>query len=109
MKKYNEFVKEKNTETRNIVIELVTEVDTESKQITLEYLSVEDKGYFLTYNLSYTKKNLIELDEQMCRPKYIERFKESGKTRLWFSYPKGKSFSQYSFPTNCKILSVDNF
>jgi hypothetical protein len=35
MKKYDDFVKEKNTETRNIVIELVTEVDTEPKQITI--------------------------------------------------------------------------
>jgi len=102
-------ITEKITETKNITISIVTEVDTEPKEITLEYLSVEDKGYYLAYLLSHTKRNLIELDETICKPKYIEKFKESGKTRLWFSYPKGKSYSQYSFPTNCSIINVEDF
>ena len=107
MKTYDQFLNERNIETKKIVIDVVTEVDTEPKRITLEYLKVFDNGYSLSYDLSYTKKNLIELDETICRPKHIEKFKKSGKCRLWFSYPKGKSFSQYSFPTDCEIVDVE--
>jgi len=103
MKTYDQFLNERNTDTKKIVIDIVTE----PKRIILEYLNVEDKGYCLSYKLSHTKKNLIELDETICRPKHIEKFKKSGKCRLWFSYPKGKSFSQYSFPTDCEIVNVE--
>lgn len=110
MKTYTELlIEERNIETRNIVIDIVTEVDTEPKRVTLEYLKVNDNGYSLSYDLSYTKRNLLEIDEQICRPKHIEQFKESGKCKLWFSYPKGRSFSQYSFPTTCKIISIEEW
>lgn len=110
MKTYTELlIEEKNIETRNIVIDIVTEVDTEPKRVKLKYLSIDDKDYYLVYNLSYTKENLLEIDEQICRPKHIEYFKKSEKCKLWFSYPKGRSFSQYSFPTTCKIISVESF
>jgi len=107
MKTFTDILNERNTDTRNIVIEIVD--DDLPKQITLEYLRIDNKDYSLSYELSHTKRNLIEIDEQICRPKRIEKFSKSGKCQLWFSYPKGKSFSQYSFPTDCKIINVDNF
>ena len=57
------------------------------------------------YYLSHTKDNLIYDKDAECfiKPRHIEIF-ESGKVRMWFAFPKGKSWAQTLFPEDVKII-----
>ena len=54
-------------------------------------------------SVTRSKQNITNRDGDLWLPKQIEILK-SGKTRMWISPQKGKSFSQYSFVEEIEIL-----
>jgi hypothetical protein len=67
---------------------------------TLESLRVHKRDYCVEIELRHTKANLINVDGQVCKPSHIEVYK-TGKCRLWYAYPRGKSFS-----STCSAMEV---
>lgn len=74
-------------------VEVISVVDS-SLRFFLEPLRVFKPEYeACTFiELRHSKSNLIQLGEMVCKPRRIEVW-PSGKCRLWYSEPKGKSFS----------------
>ena len=85
----------------------VVSVHDSSLRFCLEPLRkyIPEGELYSVIEMRHTRDNLIKIGEMVCKPRKIEIW-PSGKCRLWYSEPKGKSFAQISW---AMLVTMENY